>query len=68
MEKKGGMGGGVGGGGGEGLQVVMGTSTPPRKQLPERVNFSSFLSTRAKEAVIRLFIPHKKLHGNKPLS
>lgn len=56
------------GAGGEGLQVVMGTSPSPRKQLPERVNFSSFLSTRAKEAVMRLFIPHKKLHGNKPLS
>ena len=47
--------------GGESLQIVMGTSPSPRKQLPERVNFSSFLSTRAKEAVMRLFIPRKKL-------
>ena len=54
--------------GGESLQIVMGTSPSPRKQLPERVNFSSFLSTRAKEAVMRLFIPRKKLHGNKSLS
>lgn len=53
--------------GGEGLQVVIGTSPYPHK-LPERVNFSSFLSTRAKEAVMRLFIPRKKLHGNKSLS
>lgn len=51
------------------FNLVMGTKPlPTPNNGPERFNFSSFLLTRAKEVVMRLFIPLKKHCGNKSLS
>lgn len=45
------------------LHVAMGTSLSASRELPETVNFSSFLSTRAKKTVMTLFTaPSKSLN------